>query len=147
MTNKIIIKENQLADALIVHKTVTEFNLPFDEKEFNERVGQKNNLVLVAYLNSQPIGFVISYDFQNNGSIYCWLAGVDPKYRKHGAHKLMMDYLEIWSKQQGYKNICLKTRNTRRNMLAYLVKYGYNFTGVKNQPQIEENRIFLEKKL
>ena len=75
---------------------------------------------------------------------YCWMAGVIPQYRKSGVLTAMMEYLKNWSKEQGYKNLRIKTRNTRREMLSFLVKNNFNFYEIEAQENIRDNRICLE---
>ena len=83
--------------------------------------------------------------FQDNKNIfYCWMAGVIPQYRKSGVLTAMMEYLKNWSKEQGYKNLRIKTRNTRREMLSFLVKNNFNFYEIEAQENIRDNRICLE---
>ena len=75
---------------------------------------------------------------------YCWMAGVIPQYRKSVVLTAMMEYLKNWSKEQGYKNLRIKTRNTRREMLSFLVKNNFNFYEIEAQENIRDNRICLE---
>ena len=78
--------------------------------------------------------------------MYCWMVAVDAKYRGKGILKSMMDYLQKWAKRKGYTKIKIKTRNKRREMLSYLVKYGFDFTGVVlNGSDIKDSRILAEK--
>ncbi|MBN1386167.1 GNAT family N-acetyltransferase [Candidatus Woesearchaeota archaeon] len=88
-----------------------------------------------------------SYDRYKDGSFYCWMTGVKPEYRGKGVLKLMMDHLMKWAKKEGYKSIKIKTRNNRREMLAYLVKYGWNILEIDDRGSVEENRIISEKEI
>ena len=82
----------------------------------------------------------LGYDkFQDNKTnFYCWMAGVISQYRKSGVLTAMMEYLKNWSKEQGYKNLRIKTRNTRREMLSFLVKNNFNFYEIEAQENIRE---------
>jgi len=51
------------------------------------------------------------------------MAGVNPNFRKKGILKKLMNYQDNWAKEKGYKKIKIKTRNARREMLSYLIKY------------------------
>lgn len=84
-------------------------------------------------------------DKNKDKSFYCWMAGVNPLYRRLGLLNNMMQYLGDWAKNNGYNKITIKTRNNRREMLAYLVKAGFNFVEVQPQLSIKDNRILLEK--
>jgi ribosomal protein S18 acetylase RimI-like enzyme len=145
MENNIVIKEDSIEVAVRVNATITEFDKPYDTAYFEERYADKEKLVLVAYVDDKPAGYMVSYDRDGDGSFYCWMAGVDPHFRRLGVLHNMSRYLYEWVKTHGYKKIKIKTRNNRREMLSYLVKEGFYFTGVESKPSIEDNRIFLEK--
>lgn len=147
MSKKITVKQVVIEEAVKVSATITEFDAPFTKDYFEERYKGKEKLIIVAYVNDTPAGYIVGYDKFGDGSFYCWMAGVNPKYRKLGLLKEMMKYEDAWAKKRGYKKIKIKTRNNRREMLAYLVKYGFFFTEVVSYPNIEDNRILLEKKL
>lgn len=59
----------------------------------------------------------------------------------------LMDYEDKWAREKGYNKIKIKTRNNKREMLSYLVKYGFLFTEVMQHPNIDDHRILLEKEL
>ncbi len=145
MAEKIIVKEVSIDEALKVNATITEFVEGYDKEHFEERYTSKKHLIIVAYVDGKPAGFMISYDRFSDGSLYCWMTGVTPAYRSKGVLKAMMDYQERWAKKHGFTTVRIKTRNKRREMLAYLVKYGFNFVEVAPYPDVGENRILLEK--
>jgi ribosomal protein S18 acetylase RimI-like enzyme len=147
MKKNIVIKEDLIDVAVKVNATVVEFDEPCDKSYFENRYQNVEKLILVAYVDSQPAGYMVSYKKDNDGSFYCWMAGVDPHYRRLGLLHKMMNYLVDWAKSKGYNRITIKTRNNRREMLAYLVKTGFNFIEVQSQPFIIDNRILLEKKI
>lgn len=147
MPEKIIIKEVLIEEAIKVNSTIIEFNPPYQKDYFENRYKDKDKLIIVAYINKQPAGYIVGYDRFKDRSFYCWLLGVNPKYRKKGVLKILMNYQNKWAKEKGYNKIKIKTRNNRKKMLAYLVKYGFLFTEVVQYPNIEDNRILLEKKL
>lgn len=140
------VKEVGINEALEVHKNILEFKdtIPIAEY-FENRYKNKEKLIIVAYNNNTPIGYIIGYDKYNDGSFYCWMAGVDNNYRKLGALTGLMNYQIEWAKNKGYNKIKIKTRNTRREMLGFLVKNGFNFASIESKENIEENRINLEK--
>ena len=145
--DNIKIKEAPIEAAVKVNATIDEFGFPYQKDYFENRYKDKNKLIIVAYVNSHPAGYVVGYDKFEDGSLYCWMAGVNPKFRKKGVLKALMDYQEKWAKQKGYNKIKIKTRNNRREMLAYLIKYYFFFTEVVQCPKIDDNRILLEKKI
>lgn len=140
------IKETTLKEALNVHFKIPEFENSYDKQTFQERLEGKKHFILVALEESNPIGYLISYE-ENPKTIYHWMAGVVPKYRREGALKLMMDKMNSIAKTSEYTKVTIKTRNDKRGMLFYLLKDGYNFTEVEKIGNVEDYRIYLEKEL
>jgi ribosomal protein S18 acetylase RimI-like enzyme len=147
MSKNIVIKEVPIEEAVKVNATIIEFDAPYQKDYFEDRYKGKDKLIIVAYVDDQPAGYIVGYDKFGDGSFYCWMAGVNPRFRKLGLLKAMMDYEDKWAKEKGYNKIKIKTRNNRREMLAYLVKYGFFFTEVVQHLNIDDNRILLEKEL
>jgi len=147
MISKIIIKEATIEEVVKISATIVEFDNPYPKSYFEERYGDKDKLIIVAYLDDKPAGYIVGYDKFNDSSFYCWMAGVNPDFRGKGVLKALMDYQDKWAKAKGYNKIKIKTRNNRREILAYLVKYGFYFIELKEYPDIKENRILLEKNI
>lgn len=144
--SNIVVKETSLDEALKVESSIPEFEEHYTRESYTEKMNNKDNLIIVAYVDDKPAGYMIGFDRYGDSSFYCWMTGVMPEYRKMGVLKTMVDYMFKWAKKKGYKKIKIKTRNERREMLAYLVKYGFFFTDVKEKEKtIEKNRILLEK--
>lgn len=143
------VKEVDIKEAIKVHKNIKEFNETKPEKEyFENRYRDREKLIIVAYYNNVPAGYIIGYDkFQDGKNFYCWMAGVDSKFRKLGILTKMMQYQENWAKQKGYSNLKIKTRNNRREMLSFLVKHNFNFLSVEKRDNIQDNRINLQKEI
>jgi len=144
---EIIVKEVPIEEAVKVSATVVEFKKQSTKEEFEERYQGKDHLIIVAYVDDQPAGYSVGYNRYDDGSFFCWMAGVDPKFRRQGVFKSLMEYQEKWAEQKGYNKIRITSRNNRREMLIYLVKHGFNFIKVDTREIIEENRVFLEKSI
>lgn len=144
-SNTITVREAPLEEAVKVNNTITEFGEPYAQSYFEKRIASRISLIIVAYVDEKPAGYIIGYDKYDDSSFYCWMAGVNPRYRGIGVLKALMNYQEKWAKEKGYTKIKIKTRNNRREMLSYLIKYGFNFIEVEKQPDRDENRILLEK--
>ena len=148
MKNNIIVKEVSIEEAVKVNRNVIEFDGKDTTKEdFEKRYVGKDNLIIVAYYKNIPIGYIIGYDRDNDGSFYCWMGGVDNNYRRLGALTTLMNYQMNWAKNKGYNKLKIRTRNNRREMLGFLVKNGFNFVSVEQRDDITENRINLEHDL
>jgi ribosomal protein S18 acetylase RimI-like enzyme len=142
------VKETEIETILSVHEQIPEFaeTLP-DKAHFENRYMGKNPLLICAYMEKSPIGYMIAYDKFADGSYYIWMAGVIPQYRNRGALTALMDYLFAWAKAQKYKTVKIKTRNDKRDMLKFLVTAGFDFTTVQQRENIKDNRIELEKSI
>lgn len=141
------IREVNIEEVLKVHRNIPEFYELIPKKDyFEDRYKDREKLITVAYYNSIPTGFIISYDkFQDNESFYCWMVGVDVNYRRLGILTQLMDYQINWAKNKGYHILKIKTRNNRREMLSFLIRNGFYFTNVETKENIENNRISLQK--
>jgi len=142
---KILIKETNLGTIMEVHKQIPEF---FGETKqtFEKRLNGKETLLLVAAAAGKAAGYLVGYK-ENRKIFYIWRAGTIPAQRKKGVMTSLMNYAEKYAKKKGFKEIRIKTRNTRRAQLINLVKRGYMFDKVEKGPKPEENRIFLQKEL
>lgn len=141
----IVIAEAPIEDAVKVNSTIIEFDKPYNKTYFEKRYQNKGKLILVAKHEGQLVGYMVSYDRFKDGSIYCWMAGVDPTFRRQGILTKMMKHLEKWAKTTGYRKITIKTRNNRREMLSYLIKSGFCIKELESRPDITDNRILFER--
>ena len=103
MPEKIIIKNAPIEDVVFVNSTITEFDKPYKKEYFKERYEGKDNLIIVAYISNKPVGYVVWYNRDNDNSFYCWMAGVNPEYRRLGILKKLMDYGFNWAKNKNEK--------------------------------------------
>lgn len=145
MKADIVVKEVPLEEAVKVGETVVEFGETYPKSYYEDRYGDSEHLIIVGYVDGQPAGYIVGYNRDDDGSFYCWMAGVNPLFRGKGVLKELMAYQLDWAKNHGYTKIRITTRNNRRSMLTYLVKYGFLFTEVTPADNMEENRIHLEK--
>ena len=140
------IKEVSIDEALQVHLEIPEFDA-IDHELIEKRCGNKNTLIICAYLDGQKAGYLIGYDKFGGGSFYCWMAGVIPRYRRRGTLTSLMAYCMQWATTCGYAKLKIKTRNNRREMLSFLVANEFNFIEVEQKEPISQNRISLERAL
>lgn len=142
---KVTVKKVPVADATQISNNIPEFGEKYTDDFYEKRISGKDSLVIGGFVGDQLAGSIVGYDRYNDGSFYCWMAGVDPKFRGKGVLKGMMDYLEKWAKKHGFNSIKVRTRNNKREMLSYLVKYGYDFIDIERKSKIGDFRILLEK--
>jgi predicted GNAT superfamily acetyltransferase len=142
-----IVKEVSLKEAFNVHTTVSEFKDSYNLNFFKDKITCKNSLILVAYLDNTPVGYLVGYNKFKDNSFYCWMAGVNPNFRRKGALSALMNHQEKWAQKKGYKKIKIKTRNSRKAILSYLIKSGFNIYNFILKDLIENNEILLEKEI
>lgn len=137
-----------ISEAQRVHALIPEFVEKTRRDDYlAARLKGKEHLVLIAEAAKTPVGYVLAYDRYGDGSYYCWMAGVAPRARRKGALSALMARLEREARAKGYERLRVTTRNTRREMLGYLVKEGYHAIAVKRRERVEENRVVFEKAL
>ena len=148
MKNKYLtIEEGDLDKAFQVAGQIPEFENLYSRSVFEERVADKNSLILLAYYKDKPIGFKIGYETHSKQFFYSWMGGVISKYRKSGIAQSLIDYQENWARKNKYIRILVKTRNKHLAMIALLEKNDYYRLGTEPFEHNRNTRIIYEKKL
>ncbi len=137
------IKKGTIETVVQLSKMIPEFSAPHGAKEYEKRLKSVPHLILIAFDNSNPIGFKVGYE--RDGYFYSWMGGVLPAYRKMGVAQQLANKQETWAKQHNYPHITFKTRNHHRAMLMFALKNGFQIIGFKKRSNISENRILLRK--
>ena len=128
---EITVRVGTLEEAFTVNTAVKEMGAIDSPAYFERRIKSQPHLVLVASAAGQLIGYLVGYKPPMSGSFYIGWTGVNPAVRKKGVLTALTNYLEPWAWSSGYDGITVLTHNRHRAMLAYLVKAGYNFTGIE----------------
>lgn len=144
MSQTITVKEVPIDEIVRVNQTITEFGEAYAKNYLQDRYQGRDHLLIIGYVDHKPAGYIVGYDRYQDGSFYCWMAGVNPVYRRLGVLTALMDYQTEWAKSHGYNKIKIRTRNNRRAMLANLIKRGFYLTEVSPRPDIQDHRISLE---
>ncbi len=142
---KVVIKEQQLADAITVSRQIPEFKAPYGVAEYKRRLAGVPHYILTAYVNGRPVGFKVGYE--REGAFYSWMGGVLPQFRWQGIGDRLAARQEQWARQEGYSRVTIKTRRKYKAMLGLLQKRGYQILRTVSQHPVEETRIWLEKLL
>jgi len=151
MDENIVIRESDLLTVVGINAAIPEFldgsGNAYSLKHFADKITGKRHFILIAYYNNEAVGYIVAYDQLNDGSFYCWMAGVIPDFRRQGILKALMDYLFEKSEKMGYEKIRIKTRNDRRAMLSYLVSHDFLVTGFIPDPDSDalKNQILFER--
>lgn len=140
------IRPASFAEIARAHQNIPEFeNMP--ESHFAERCANNEHLAITAHINGDMAGYALCYDRYNDGSLYIWMVGVDPAFRRAGIYTALHTYIETSAKDRSYRSLRIKTRNNRREMLGWLVKNNYSFMAVDKKEDPADNRIHLFKSL
>jgi len=75
------------------------------------------------------------------------LGGVIPEFRKNKIAAELTSFQQRWVKEKGIKTIKMKTRNKHKAMLQFALSDGFYITGLDEQDNKRESRIFLDKEL
>ncbi len=138
------IRTASLSEIVETNALIPEFNLG-GTAYFEERLAGKTALNLVCCDGDNIAGYGVSY--LQDDAVYIWVVGTLSEYRRRGVYQQIFDHTLEWARNHGAVKIRLKTRNDKRDMLAWLVKHEFLFTGVETQPVMLENRIMVEKVL
>ena len=145
--NSLSTKAGTYEKAFEVNNKIKEFTETLSINNFKERLDNSNSKTIIGYVGDEVAGYASAYDRYQDGSVYCWMVGVIEEYRRMGLLTLMMQELEQWAKESGYKKIKIKTRNNRKEMQHYLISRGYEFTDVEKKGKRSDYRLIMEKDL
>ena len=138
------IRTASLPEIMKAHALIPEF-IEGGDVDFEERLAGRTAFPLIALDGEHIAGYAVSY--VNDNAAYIWMVGTTPDYRRSGVYQQMFHRIEAWAREQGVDKLRLKTRNNKRNMLAWLVKNDFMFTEIESRDDIRENRIMTEKVL
>ncbi|WP_420385386.1 GNAT family N-acetyltransferase [Roseivirga sp.] len=141
------ITEGSFSEALEVLRGLPEFDPLLPTDHYLDRMTGRKKLIVVARVNDEPAGCKIAYDRFEDGTLYSWLGGVIPQYRKIGLARKMADFQEAWALDNGFSAIRFKTLNRHKAMLTFAINNGFQLFNVKPKDEIENYRIELIKDL
>lgn len=145
------IKEEDWKTIAAIHARIPEFAAAdgsfSDAAHFEGRCAGQDYFAVAAFDGGQAAGYLIAYDRYEDGSLYCWMAGVVPAYRRSGALRALMAALEDHARARGHTAIRIKTRNDKTAMLRWLVANGYMFTAIDTRAPLADSRLHLRKEI
>jgi GNAT superfamily N-acetyltransferase len=142
---KIEIKKGTIQEAISISKLIPEFNHAYRESEYNERIGNKTTLVLIACDEDRRVGFKLGY--LNDSFFYSWMGGILPAYRRCGIATQLADVQEQWVREMRIPKIRLKTLNRFKGMLIFALQRGFEIIGTEDFAEENTIKIILEKQL
>ncbi len=146
MTTCYSIKSANLQDLLLVDSQIPEFDGRNTLSKLHARLAGREHLVLVAYIDNEPVAYKLGYGLDNN-TFYSWLGAVLPKCRGMGIAQALLAAQEMWVKEHNYDAINVKSMNRFPAMLSLLIKNGYTIAGYEDRGNPHNSKIIFSKEL
>lgn len=134
-----IIHHGDIARAEAVHRQIPEFDPEYIHDNQEERLGDLRPYIIVCEADNVDAGYMIAYETPD--SVYLWLTGTLPEYRKKGVFKLMLEDLINEVKSQGHNKITVKSYERFDSMLRALGRQGFKKVGNDGSSIIFEKNI------
>ena len=139
------IKESNIETVVALSQQIAEFIDPHGAEEYYRRLTNIPHLILVAFVQNEPVGFKVGYE--REGSFYSWMGGILQGFRQMGIARALAEEQEAWAKKRGYTTITFKTRNSHKGMLIFALKNGFDIIGFEPSAHTPSHRILLRKQL
>ncbi|MEM1318788.1 MAG: GNAT family N-acetyltransferase [Bacteroidota bacterium] len=139
------IRRGSIEEAVALSRQLPEFAGPHGEAEYHRRLDHCRHLVLIAYKDTQAIGFKVGYEREDY--FYSWMGGVLPAYRQRGVAAALAREQQDWARAEGFTAVQFKTRNRLKAMLLFGLRSGFDIIGFEPREQACEHRILLRKPL
>ena len=113
---------------------------------FVERLQTKEDVVInLCYANSGLVGFKVGYRY-NESTLYSWVGGVLPPFRKQGIAQELMKFQHAKAKEKGYEKVRTKSMNQFKPMMILNLKNGFEIVQVYTNDS-QQTKIIFEKDL
>ena len=133
----------------ILAKLLHLYNELFEDAKldfFKERIHTKEDVVIVLCYDSEIlVGFKLGYRYNEN-TLYSWVGGVLPLYRKQGIAKHLMQLQHDFASKKGYEKVRTKSMNRFKPMIILNLKNGFDIIKVYTNDS-QQTKIIFEKKL
>ena len=81
--SNITVTEATIKDACLVHEAIPEFiDTPLPGL-YEDRKNDATWITLIASVEGIEAGYLVAYDRDGDGSLYCWMIAVKPDFRRH----------------------------------------------------------------
>ena len=140
MRTDIIIRPCDITDAQAVQRLNYEamgykYSLEDTTEKLNKLLNDKADLILVAELNGEAVGYVHAVDYDLlYAPHYKNIMGiaVDPAYRRQGIGKTLLTAVEKWARETGAEAVRLCSGEERTDAHEFYKSLGY----VNNKKQL-----------
>ncbi|MFD2567136.1 GNAT family N-acetyltransferase [Pseudotenacibaculum haliotis] len=125
------------------------YDVLFDDARldfFVDRINTKEDLVtILCYHNNVLVGFKLGYKYDQI-TLYSWVGGVLPEYRKQGIAQKLMELQHQCAKEKEYKKVRTKSMNRFKPMIILNLKNGFDIIQVYTNDS-KQTKIIFEKNL
>jgi ribosomal protein S18 acetylase RimI-like enzyme len=135
-----------LDEVLAVDSQIPEFDGRTNKQKLDERLKNRQHLVLIAEASQQPIAYKLGYALSDS-EFYSWLGGVIPSYRKQGIATKLREAQEALAVENNYQVLSVKSMNRYPAMLQLLISSGYHISGYEDKGDTDSSKICFYKKL
>ncbi len=141
----VVVGQGELA---LVTDLYNEIFIPRREQEFFRRrlSGRYTSLILIANLEGRPVGFSLGFELKPT-TWFSWLIGVSPEFRRAGVASQLLSAEHAWAREHEYLVLRYECHNRHRAMLHLALGMEYEITGVRWDPDRQENMVIFEKTL
>src|SRR5882724_7624459 len=124
-----VVTEQQLPMIVDLYNQV--FRPAETEDYFRRRFqGRYNVLVMLASLDTRPVGFVIGFELKPF-VFYNWLIGVHNDFRRKGIARQLIESQNEWAKNHGYEYSRFEGLNRHKAMSHLALLAGYDIVGTR----------------
>lgn len=133
-------------DAAEIHRNIPEFQEDY-LLDNRERIENNENLILIGKFEGENAGYCISYDRYDDSSLYIWMSGVKPEFRRKGLMTALLNKTEREAEDRGYQKLKIKTENRRRGMRQLLAQKGFDIIELDRKEEKSRNKFLMEKEI
>ncbi len=126
----VTLRQGNLAEIFELHKQVPELKPAAGPDDYQQRIGERPWLGLIAELAGTPSAFKLGY-WQDERSFYSWIGGVVPAARRAGLAKALLLEQERLLRGLGAQLVSVKSMNRYPGMLTLLISSGYRISGLE----------------
>ncbi|NVJ54757.1 MAG: GNAT family N-acetyltransferase [Vibrionaceae bacterium] len=139
-----VYRQGTLQECVEAMEQISEFVSKETVESLSERLDGKRYLILVAQEGQHILGFKIGYELDSE-TFYSWFGGVTPRARNKGVAQALLDQQEHWVREQGYRQLKVKSRNQFPAMLRLLLRNGYMIEKFEEKQNLIESRLHFVK--
>lgn len=117
------------------------------EESFRRRfAGRYNSLMLVANLETRPVGFATGFELKPT-VYFSWLIGVLPEARRMSVASQLMEAQCDWARERHYQYVRMECHNAHRPILHMAIKLEFNIVGIRWDQDRLDNLVIFERAL